>query len=143
MILFNQWTHQILLINYSLYSDRQGEQIMRRTGAQRHTHKYFKFNDLWHCGLPNCTHYVPGNLPPDTMMGRKSLCWKCGTDIILDALSMIRDRPVCINCDPTQQTILDINEFINHKLSQSTNKNQIKSSDNQEELIIINEPTDE
>ena len=70
----------------------------RRTGAVKHTHKYYKLSDgLWHCALPDCTHYMPLNVA-EQVEGKRSLCWDCGKPFTLGASLMEADRPVCFDC---------------------------------------------
>ena len=71
---------------------------MAKTGAVRHTHKYYRLKDgLWHCALSDCTHYMPRNVE-EQVEGKKSLCWECGEEFILDERAMESARPVCFAC---------------------------------------------
>lgn len=70
-----------------------------RTGARRHTHKYHRLTDgLWHCALPNCTHYLPRNMPLTTIMDKDSICWQCDKKFQIDSENIKQDKPICSDC---------------------------------------------
>jgi formylmethanofuran dehydrogenase subunit E len=73
-----------------------------KTGAKKHTHKYEfrrgKYLQVWTCANPDCSHYMPKHLADIQMEGRKSICWDCGSEFVLDSESLKMDRPVCIQC---------------------------------------------
>lgn len=69
-----------------------------KTGAQNHTHKYFRHNDIWHCGLGKCTHFMPKNIPQFKMIGRPSICWECEKEFELSPDELSKDRPFCEEC---------------------------------------------
>lgn len=73
---------------------------MARTGSARHTHKYFRLvtDGLWHCALPNCSHFMPGNMPPPVY--KHSVCWGCGNVFELNPDNMRDMHPVCRHCPP-------------------------------------------
>lgn len=67
------------------------------SSALKHTHKYYKLSDrLWHCA--ECSHYMPSNLPIESMYGRKSICWDCGKEFKLTEDLMKDLRPKCYEC---------------------------------------------
>lgn len=74
----------------------------------KHTHKYhrvpFFLRKVWACALPDCSHYMPNHLEP-TLPGKKSICWQCEGELILDAHNMSNDKPLCNDCNPTIQSI--------------------------------------
>lgn len=71
---------------------------MAGKGSKRHTHKYRKLqSQVWACGLPDCTHYMPLNLV-ETMEGRFSLCWSCDEKFILGENDLKVDKPICEKC---------------------------------------------
>lgn len=84
----------------------------------KHTHKYHRLNDgLWHCALPDCSHYMPKNVAGATV-GKRSVCWHCNTEFILDEIAMQDDKPSCIKCrldiadNLTDSIIPDLNRVL-------------------------------
>ncbi len=75
--------------------------MSRRTNAMNHVHKYYRLEitGLWHCGL--CTHYMPGNMGPDPVIGFKTRCWICDSKFILSQFDMETNKPVCMDCAMT------------------------------------------
>jgi len=74
--------------------------MARRTNARKHTHRYALMKDgLWHCTLPDCSHYWPGNMPIEALYGKKTICWDCGQPFSIDEISMRIDRPICSTCE--------------------------------------------
>lgn len=73
------------------------------TKAKRHTHKYYKTSlghvNVWACGLGDCNHYMPPHLS-NMVVGKDTLCWKCGEITSLDSRTMKMDKPLCVDCDP-------------------------------------------
>ena len=69
--------------------------------ARRHVHKYHKVNlgfaDAWACALPDCTHYMPPTMEK-LVEGKKSICWECNKEFIIDIDSMQSKRPICNDC---------------------------------------------
>ena len=84
------------------------------TKAKRHTHKYHQINlssqKVWACALPDCNHYMPKHLD-ETVPGKKSICWKCETEFILNASNMSQRKPVCDGCSGME----DIQEYLKEK----------------------------
>jgi hypothetical protein len=69
--------------------------------AKRHIHKYHKINfsyaTVWGCALPDCNHYMPKHMEA-MVEGKKSYCWHCGEEMILDIDAMKESKPRCIPC---------------------------------------------
>ena len=84
----------------------------KRTGGKKHIHKYHRINDTWYCALPDCTHFIPRNVPSEAMLGKASICWECGNEMILDEDLLREDKPRCGNCSPN---IAVLNEFLKEK----------------------------
>lgn len=82
------------------------------TGAKRHTHKYHKIDQLWHCALPDCTHFMPRNVAHN-VEGKLSICWDCGKEFRLTFESMQDDKPICANC--TNPELADVASFLKEK----------------------------
>lgn len=77
---------------------------------QKHVHKYHKiskFRTLWVCAMPKCSHYMPPDLN-ETLVGKMSVCWKCGEEFLLNEENMKRDQPICSDCDPSISSIGDL-----------------------------------
>lgn len=80
----------------------------KRTGGKKHVHKYHKINGIWHCALPDCTHFMPRNIPAEAMLGKRSICWNCGSDeMILDEDLLKENKPNCATCSPNVSAIGD------------------------------------
>jgi hypothetical protein len=69
-----------------------------KTGAKRHTHRYYRLAGRWACSLPDCSHYLPGNVA-DSIVGKESICWDCGKKFLLDEVALKKDAPICPTCD--------------------------------------------
>lgn len=71
------------------------------TKAKRHVHKYHKisvrFADLWACGSPLCSHYIPEH-QSELVNGKASICWGCGEMFILNPTNMKNRKPQCDDC---------------------------------------------
>lgn len=83
--------------------------------AKQHTHKYFKFDELWHCGLPDCTHFMPKNVAGQ-VEGKYTLCWECGAQFILDRGAMERDKPICARCTLGDVDVDILDDILNTRL---------------------------
>lgn len=79
-------------------------------GSRKHVHKYHKitigYTDVWGCALPNCTHYMPKHME-SMVIGKHSLCWQCGKELIMNENTMSIDRPICPLC----KTGIDVEEL--------------------------------
>lgn len=67
----------------------------------KHVHKYKKVKlgkgkdyVVYACALPDCTHY----LPSDLIVGKQSLCWRCGDKFIINERNRNLKKPHCRNC---------------------------------------------
>lgn len=69
----------------------------RKTGSLNHTHKYYRLNDIWFCGSPGCTHYMPKNMPPPVY--KLSICWTCRLPMELNPDNMMSTHPVHDHCE--------------------------------------------
>lgn len=69
--------------------------------ARRHTHKYHRvsldYANVWACALPECSHYMPKHIER-LVLGKKSHCWGCDAQFILDEDALKMDKPMCIPC---------------------------------------------
>lgn len=84
--------------------------------SKNHTHKYHKIQTgVWACALPDCTHFMPLNVA-DQVEGKKSICWTCGDEMILDSNNMEDNKPECLSCNGVEVT--ELTDFLNQKLSE-------------------------
>ncbi len=71
--------------------------------AKRHTHKYHRVKlgriSVWACALTHedCTHHIP-NYMENAIINRKSICWECDSEFVLDENSILADKPKCKDC---------------------------------------------
>lgn len=81
-----------------------------KTGAKRHIHKYHFVSKQWHCALSDCTHFMPGNVAGN-ILGKKSICWNCGKEFLLDEESLKNEKPQCIFCS-NEVAAKDVTAFL-------------------------------
>lgn len=84
-----------------------------KTGAKKHVHRYHNIAGQWHCSLPDCTHFMPGNVAGN-IVGKKSICWDCGQEFILDDETLVNVKPICISCMNREGVDL-ISDFLKEK----------------------------
>lgn len=69
--------------------------------AEKHIHKYHripsKYHTVWSCADSHCSHFMPPHLE-HLVLGRASICWECGREMVLDEISMQSNNPTCIDC---------------------------------------------
>ena len=71
-----------------------------------HIHRYEKTvlgkngYTVFRCNLPECTHYVAARLAE----GKKTICNRCGDEMILDKRAMRFVKPYCVNCVKTKKS---------------------------------------
>lgn len=108
--------------------------MAKGTGARRHIHKYFRLvtDGLWHCAERNCTHFMPGNMPPPTY--KDSICWTCNLPMQLDPDNMMSTHPVHARCEPfvynspesiSEETLESMEEYTERKLREARMKKYI------------------
>lgn len=84
---------------------------MSSIGSRKHTHRYMKVDNIWYCSLSDCTHYMPRNMKLG-ILGKKSICWNCGDEFILDERAMKDEKPICFDCTPEGKlSDFDMEEF--------------------------------
>lgn len=69
---------------------------MSHHNKKNHTHKYILERGTWCC--VNCPHFLPGNVKRG-VLGRESYCWECGEKFIIDSISAMLPKPICLDCD--------------------------------------------
>jgi hypothetical protein len=69
---------------------------------------------IWKCCLADCSHY----LHVEFILGKKSICFKCGNPFLMTYSKLLRNRPKCDDCqslsgqgpkkrrDPVQQVLV-------------------------------------
>ncbi len=85
---------------------------MSGKGSRNHTHKYFKSDGLWYCGLADCTHYMPKNIPSIKMFGKNSICWECNKEFQLSEKALDKEQPICDSC---QEQLDKTKKFLQEK----------------------------
>lgn len=109
-----------MIINYDNKIPRLGrrkkyergiEEKPMATKAKRHIHKYHRIliagAKVWACALGDCNHYMPAHMEM-MVPGKNSICWGCGEPMILDALNMKDDRPLCSECNPVTSKLNEL-----------------------------------
>ena len=86
---------------------------------KRHTHKYHRINIagdmLWACALPDCYHYMPRHMN-NMVIGKKSICWSCNNDLVMDTRSMQSNMPQCLDCETgTTAESREMDELLNKR----------------------------
>lgn len=83
----------------------------KQMSKQKHTHKYHKVQTpkghLWCCALPDCSHHQPSYLEAK-LVGKRSICWSCDEEMILDDVNMQDDKPMHHTCKDTGIKVSDI-----------------------------------
>src|SRR5216683_5297533 len=84
----------------------------------KHTHKLkrvrFKTgNAIFFCALPDCSYKIQ----PPFALGKRSICWRCGNEFIMDEYTLRLAKPHCTSCHKpkTQPEIPMSNEDIVHE----------------------------
>lgn len=64
----------------------------------------------WQCALPDCNHFIPGNVPEP--YGKLSLCHSCMESFTLDVENMKLDKPICDKCvNPDGPRVYDPDDY--------------------------------
>lgn len=66
---------------------------------QKHTHKlrrhtYKTGNAVYFCALPDCSYKIHTALA----LGKRSVCWRCGEDFIMNEYAIRLAKPHCEKC---------------------------------------------
>jgi late competence protein required for DNA uptake (superfamily II DNA/RNA helicase) len=67
--------------------------------TEKHVHKYKRLkyksgNFIFFCALPDCNQKINISLA----LGKRSLCWRCGSEFIMTEYSLRLAKPHCNNC---------------------------------------------
>ena len=57
--------------------------------------------ETYRCVFPGCTHYVPY----ENAVGRKSVCWTCGEELILTKDRLKAKRPIHEHCQLKREVV--------------------------------------
>lgn len=109
------------------------------TNKKKHIHQYYKaypyghavgplgkIRYVWACGLADCNHIIPGNMPEP--LDKASLCNNCMEVLVLDRENMTQDKPICDRCaNPSGITITHDFDLERHMAKSRINKNTGKS----------------
>ena len=76
---------------------------MAESAVQKHIHKVKRLrfksgNHMYFCTLPDC--YFKVN--PALFLGKKTICWRCGEEFIMNEYSLRLARPHCEKCHKTK-----------------------------------------
>lgn len=63
---------------------------------------------VFFCALPDCSYKTNTSLA----LGKRSICWRCGNDFIMDEYSLRLAKPHCSNCHKPRGMINDGKEDI-------------------------------
>jgi ribosomal protein S27AE len=80
-----------------------------------HVHKlkrlrYKSGNDIFFCALPDCAFKTNISL----VLGKRSICWRCGESFVMNEYSIRLSKPHCNNCHkPKKETdTRDMGEYM-------------------------------
>lgn len=107
----------------------------RKKGIHEGPHKYFQtqFKQsgtlIFRCGLANCPHFVYEPL----ILGRISICWRCGNEFVLTKRSLRSKKLHCEECSrgrynkPKEKKIFDtmFDDIFNDTLNILSDLNRI------------------
>ena len=74
---------------------------------QKHTHKlrrlrYKSGNVVLFCALPDCNF----KCNPPLAFGKRSICWRCGDEFIMNEYSIRLAKPHCMGCHKSKESKL-------------------------------------
>ncbi len=78
-----------------------------------HTHKFKRLvyksgNAIFFCCLPDCSTKIN----PALALGKRSICWRCGQEFILNEYSLRLARPHCSQCHKPKGVQAPLDEII-------------------------------
>lgn len=84
---------------------------------QKHVHKLkrHKFktgSSIYFCSLPDC-HY---KIKTELAFGKKTICWRCGEEFIMNEYSIRLAKPHCEKCHKPKTTSYDAETPINPEI---------------------------
>jgi len=88
--------------------------------GRKHTHKYHIVDNYWACARSDCNHYMHKS-QEKLLHGKKSICWNCESEFMLDPDNMKMVQPICDEC-----RMASVDQSV-RELIESTNKPLIPS----------------
>ena len=80
---------------------------MAKRSLKPHIHKYMRVikdnppgYTVFKCMIPGCEHWIRKEL----CLGRESICWVCGTAVILNMENLSLKKPRHFECKRSKQT---------------------------------------
>lgn len=69
------------------------------TEKQKHIHKFKRLkyksgNEIFFCALPDCNK----KSNPALLLGKRSICWRCGSEFIMNDYALRLAKPHCEGC---------------------------------------------
>jgi hypothetical protein len=88
--------------------------------SEKHIHKLKKINyksgnKVFFCTLPDCNFKISVPLS----LGKRSLCWRCGIDFIMNEYSLRLAKPHCDSCHRPKDIKIDEKKIILTKVELS------------------------
>jgi hypothetical protein len=71
--------------------------VRTHKGAHKYLRRKLGKHDqyvVWACVLPDCTHYIAEAF----VIGKKSICWRCGDEFVINARTKELYKPHCRDC---------------------------------------------
>jgi ribosomal protein S27AE len=63
---------------------------------------------VWRCMLTNCSHYMHD----DFIIGKQTLCHRCGDPTLMNKERQTRVRPVCESCKRVTGEMQEVNKMV-------------------------------
>jgi hypothetical protein len=103
----------------------------------QHVHKlkrlrYKSGNEVFFCTLPDCS--FKSNIA--LSLGKRSICWRCGSEFILDEYSLRLAKPHCSECHKPKGIKESLEEIVHEELSFPENR-EIKQGEIPGELSLF------
>lgn len=70
--------------------------------------RYKSGNEVFFCTMPDCQK----KMNPALCLGKRSICWRCGEEFILNEYSLRLAKPHCENCHKPKNQKNEIEETI-------------------------------
>jgi formylmethanofuran dehydrogenase subunit E len=92
------------------------------SGVKKHVHKYMRFGPtpamsyyIWKC-VDGCAHFIHEK-QEFYVVGRKSICWGCGEEFVMDEDAMKEEMPRCVTCRNPELNF-DVDDLIRKRLGE-------------------------
>ncbi len=70
--------------------------------------RYKSGNEIFFCALPDCSK----KLNPALLLGKRSICWRCGNDFIMNEYSLRLAKPHCEKCHKPKGIDVTMDEIV-------------------------------